>query len=199
MKGTENIIAHIRADAEAQSGAILAEAGEQCAAIRAEFEAKARDCYNQKLQAGKKACEDRVDSIDRIARMEAKKGLLSLKQEMVSRSFALACEKLVNLPEADYVALLARLAADAAVTGDEQIVLNARDREAVGQKAVDAANARLQAAGKPAGLTLSEASGGFAGGLLLRRGSIETNCTAELLVELLRGEMSADLAGVLFD
>ena len=199
MKGTEKIIAHIRADAEAQSAAILSQAEQQCAAIRAEFEEKARQCYGERIRSGEKACEDRVDSMDRIARMEAKKGLLALKQEMVSKSFELACEKLVDLPEADYVALLAKLAADAAVTGREEIVLNARDRAAVGEKAVKAANAKLAEAGKPAALKLSPAEGDFAGGLLLRRGSIETNCTAELLVELLRGEMASELAGVLFD
>lgn len=199
MKGTENIIAHIRADADAQTAAILAQAEQQCAAIRAEYEAKAKERYNEKRRAGEKACEDRVDSMDRIARMEAKKGVLALKQEMVSRSFELACEKLVNLPEEDYVKLLARLAAEASVTGDEEIVLNERDRKAVGEKTAEAANALLKAAGKPAALTLSGATGSFAGGLLLRRGSIETNCTAELLVELRRGEMAAELAGVLFD
>ena len=198
MKGTEKIIAHIRADAEAQSAAILSQAEQQCAAIREDFEAKARDRYSEKLLAGGKACEDRVDSMDRIARMEAKKGLLALKQEMVSKSFELACEKLVNLPEADYVELLARLAAEAAVTGTEEIVLNARDRKAVGDKAVKAANAKLAAAGKPAALKLSPAEGSFAGGLLLRRGSIETNCTAELLVDLARGDLSAEIAGILF-
>ena len=199
MKGTEKIIAHIRADAEAQSAAILSQAEQQCAAIREEYEARARERYSEKLLSGGKACEDRVDSMDRIARMEARKGLLALKQEMVSKSFELACEKLVNLPEADYVALLARLAAEAAVTGTEEIVLNARDRAAVGEKAVGAANAKLAEAGKTAKLKLSPAEGAFAGGLLLRRGSIETNCTAELLVELQRSEMSSELAGVLFD
>lgn len=199
MKGTEKIIAHIRADAEAQAGAILAEAGQQCAAIRAEYEGKARERYNERIREGEKLCEDRVDSMDRIARMEAKKGVLALKQEMVSRSFELACEKLVNLPEAEYVRLLAKLAAEASVTGEEELVLNARDRRAVGEQAVQAANERLKAAGRPAALKLSPAEGAFAGGLLLRRGSIETNCTAELLVELLRGEMSSELAGVLFD
>lgn len=199
MKGTEKIIAHIRADAEAQTAAILSQAEQQCAAIREDFEARARERYAEKLRTGQKACEDRIDSMDRIARMEAKKSLLALKQEMVSKSFELAVEQLVKLPEAEYVALLGKLAAEASVTGGEEIVLNAHDRKAVGEKTVRAANARLAAAGRPAALKLSPAEGSFAGGLLLRRGSIETNCTAELLVELQRGELSSELAGVLFD
>ena len=87
MKGTEKIIAHIRTEAEEQSAAILAQAEQQCAAIRADFESRARERYSERLLQGEKACEDRVDSMDRIARMEAKKGVLALKQEMVSRSF----------------------------------------------------------------------------------------------------------------
>ena len=199
MKGTEKIIAHIRADAEAQSAAILAQAEQQCAAIRAEYEKKARESYNAKIRAGVKSCEDRVDSMDRIAQMEAKKGVLALKQEMVSRSFELAREKLVSLPAAEYSELLARLAAEAAVTGEEELVLNARDKKAVGKAAVKAANEKLAAQGKKAALVLSGETGNFAGGLLLRRGSIETNCTAELLVELKRSEMSAELAAALFE
>ena len=48
-------------------------------------------------------------------------------------------------------------------------------------------------------LTLAGETGDFKGGLILRRGSIEANCTVELLVELCRGEMSAQLAKVLFE
>ena len=47
-------------------------------------------------------------------------------------------------------------------------------------------------------LTLSDETGDFKGGLILRRGNIEVNCTAELLVELARGDMSAEIAGLLF-
>ena len=103
--------------------------------------------------------------------------------------------RLIGLPEEQYVDFLAALAAKASVTGEEEILLNARDRAAVGGKVVEAANARLSG-GK---LTLAEDCGEFAGGLILRRGNVEANCTAELLVELCRGEMSSELAGMLFE
>ena len=120
MKGTEKIIAHIQADAKAQADAILAQAEQQCAAIREEFEKKASEQYGAKIRAGVKACQDRVDSMDRIARMEAKKGLLALKQQKVSESFDLAAKKIVELPAEQYAAFLAKLAARASVTGDEE-------------------------------------------------------------------------------
>lgn len=194
MKGTEKIIAHILADAKEQADAILAQSELQCAGIKAEFDEKAKAAYTERVRKGVAECQDRVDSMDRIARMEAKKGLLALKQQKVSDAFELAGRKIVELPTQQYAAFLAKLAAKASVTGDEEIVLNARDKAAVGAAVVDAANALLDG-GK---LSLSDAEGDFAGGLILRRGSIEANCTVELLVELCRSDMSAEIAKTLF-
>ena len=194
MKGTEKIIAHIQADAKAQADAILAQAEQQCASIREDYDKKAKEVYGEKIRVGVKSCQDRVDSMERIAQMEGKKSILALKQEMVSKSFDMACEKIVSLPEDKYIELLVKLASDAVVTKDEEILLNARDKAAIGEKFVKAVNAKLGG-----NLHVSDETGDFAGGLILRRGSIEVNCTVELLVELCRSEMSAKIAGVLFE
>ena len=194
MKGTEKIIAHIRSDAEAQVDAILAQTEQQCAGIRGDYDKQAAAVYAERIRAGVKATQDQVDSAQRIARMEGRKGLLAVKQELVSESFGKALEQIVSLPEEQYTAFLAKLAAEAAVTGDEEIVLNARDRERLGKKLLQALRARLP----ESKLTLADETGDFAGGLILRRGSVEVNCTAELLVELSQGELSAKVAEVLF-
>ena len=193
MKGTQKIIAHIQSDAKAQADAILSQAELQCADIQRDYELKAKDSYAEKIRLGVKDCQDKLDSVDRINQMESRKAVLALKQEMVSKSFSRACEMLVSLPAEQYIELLAKLASQSSVTGEEEIVLSARDRAAVGQAVVEMAN-RL-CVGK---LTLSEETGSFAGGLILHRGSIEVNCTMELLVELCRGDMSAQLADILF-
>ena len=195
MKGTEKIIAHIQADAQAQVDAILDRAKQQCTAIQNEYSKKAGDLYAEKIRSGVKVVQELADSQQRIAQMEAKKSILALKQELVSQSFTQATQKLVSLPEAEYVDFLAKLAAKASVTGDEELIFNARDREAVGAKVVKAANAKI-----PNGkLTLSDDTRDVAGGVILRRGNVEANCTVELLVELCRGEMSSQLAAVLFE
>lgn len=156
---------------------------------REDYEKKASAAYGDKIRAGVKECQDKVDSIERIAQMEAKKAVLALKQEMVSASFDKARDMIVGLPKEQYTAFLAKLAAQAAVTGDEEVLLNGRDRDTVGPAAVKAANETL-GAGR---LTLAADAGNFAGGLILRRGNIEVNCTVELLVELCRADMSASL------
>ena len=194
MKGTEKIIAHIKADAKTQVDGILAQTEQQCARIRGDFDKQAAALYAERIRAGVKETQDQVDGTQRIARMEGRKSMLSAKQALVSESFRRALEKIVSLPEEDYVAFLAKLAARASVTGEEEILLNARDREAIGTKLVKAANALL-----PGGkLTLSDETRDIAGGLILRRGSIEANCSAELLVELSQSDLSAKVAEILF-
>jgi len=194
MKGTEKIIAHIQADADAEAAEILARADARCAEIRESYEQKAKEAYAERIRAGVRENQDRLDSMERLANMEGRKAILALKQDMVARSFERAVEKLVTLPEAEYIALLAKLAVGASVTGDEEIVLNARDKKAVGDKLVKAANEKLGGGH----LRLARDTGSFRGGLILRRGNIEANCTAELLVDLCREDMAAELAGVLF-
>ena len=195
MKGTEKLIAHIQADAKAQADAILTQAEQQAAAIRDDFDKQAEGVYAAQIRAGVKSIQAQVDGEARIARMEGRKSLLAEKQQLVKESFRKAQEQIVSLPAEQYVPFLAKLAAKAAVTGDEEIVLNAADRERYGEKIAAAANALL---GEKGALTLSDRTGDFAGGLILRRGAIEANCTVELLVELSQSELSAQVAQLLF-
>ena len=193
MKGTEKIIAHIEADAQAQADAVLGEARQRCEAIKARFDEKAARLYSDRIREGVKACQDQEDSALRISRMEARKSVLSVKQEMVEKSFDLAVQQIVALPDEKYTAFLANLVKKAGPAGDEEIILNAADRARVGEALLKAVNA------DGAKMKLSEETRDIKGGLILRRGSIETNCSVELLVELCRGELSAKLADVLFD
>ena len=193
MKGTEKIIAHIEADAQAQSDAVLGEARQRCEAIKARFDEKAARLYSDRIREGVKACQDQEDSALRISRMEARKSVLSVKQEMVEKSFDLAVQQIVALPDEKYTAFLANLVKKAGPAGDEEIILNAADRARVGEALIKAVNA------DGAKMKLSDETRDIKGGLILRRGSIETNCSVELLVELCRGELSAKLADVLFD
>lgn len=193
MKGTEKIIAHIEADAKAQADEILAKAAEKCAGIKAKYEEQASRLYSDRIRDGVRECQDREDGALRISRMEARKSVLAVKQEMVEKSFRLAEEKIISLPEERYIGFLTGLAKRACSSGDEEIILNRRDHDAIGEKLIAAINTE----GKH--MTLADETREMAGGLILRRGSIEANCSVELLVELCKGELSSKLAEILFN
>ena len=199
MKGIDKITSRILADAENECAAVKKESGERCEAIKAEAEKKAQEEYWRLVREGVKDTEQRVQRMDRTARLEAKKSILNMKQETVSRAFELAKDKIAELPERDYVAFLAREAAAAAITGQAEVLCCERDRASVGAKAVRAANELLAAKGMPGMLTLSDDTRSMAGGLMLRQGDIEVNCTVDTLLDLVRGELAARVADVLFE
>ena len=199
MKGIDKITSRIIADAEAECRDVKRESDERCAAVRAENEKRAQDEYWRLVREGVKDTEQRVQRMDRTARLEAKKSVLNMKQEAVSRAFDLAKDKIAELPERDYVAFLAREAAEAAITGQEEVIFCERDRKSVGANAVKAANELLAAKGMPGLLTLSDATRDMAGGLMLKQGDIEVNCTVDTLLDLTRDELAARVADVLFE
>jgi V/A-type H+-transporting ATPase subunit E len=199
MNGIEKITARITADADGEIRKIREESDERCAAIRAENEREAQAEYWKLVQEGAREMESRASRVDRTAKLDAKKMVLSMKQQTVSKAFNLALNKIVDLPEQDYVGFLARLASSATITGQEELILNEHDKKACGQKVVKAANEMLAAHGKEALLTLSDKTRQVSGGLILKQGDIEVNCTVDTMLELSRGELAAQVAEVLFE
>ena len=198
MNGIEKITARIEAEAVADAALIVEEGAEQCRAIRAEGEEKARELYWERLQEGTKASEARADMLSRAADMEARKSILACKQEILNRAFDRAEEKLRAMTGEEYIAFLAGQAARASSTGEEELILNAQDRASLGEQVVERANRLLSDAGRPAQLVLSKEPGAFSGGLILRSGSITVNCTLEALLSQAREEQAAVAAAELF-
>lgn len=199
MKGTEKIIAHIRADGDAEAKKIIDAASKQAEEKRAESFKAALSEYEKLMQAGNAECEDILSGSRRIAEMEAKKSVLSVKQEMISAAFDAAREEIVNMPRDKYTQFLARMAAEAAASGMEEIVLNARDKAEVGKFVCKAANELLSAKGTPGKLTVSEDTADISGGVIVRFGGIETNCSIDALIRQRRSGLSTEVAAALFE
>jgi len=182
----------------------------------------------QHRQRGKAAADQREERLASAASMEGRKILLAAKQDMVGKAFDLAMDKLCNLPEDEYVKLLAELAVKASSTGREQVVLSQKDRARVGKAVVTAANEMLakQVAPKlpdeltetrPGALlekvvngasallsgtgmlTLSERTASIRGGLILADGAVEVNCSFEALISQIQNQMAGEVAKVLFE
>lgn len=227
MNGIEKLTQQISADAQAEIDALLADAQAKADAITADYAQRAEKAAADALSKGEAAAAQREERLLSMAAMEGRKELLAAKQEMVSKAFDLALEKLCALPDEEYVALLAKLAVAAATTGREQLIFSQKDRTRVGKAVVTAANEMLAKAVAPklpnevtdtkagsildkvvtgasallAGtgmLTLSEQTRPIRGGFILSDGDVEVNCAFETLVRLQRSEISGDVADVLF-
>ena len=198
MNGIEKITARILAEANAEAAAVIAAAQAEAGEIGAAYEKKAREEYQACLRTGSVEIEQRIQRLGNTARLEAKKEILALKQELIAAAYAKAKEKILNLPEAEYVAFLAAQAGKASISGDETIVLNETDKAKLGAQVAEAANALVKERGLEPKLTLAETTAAISGGLLLRKGAVEVNCALDSLVDMSRNSLDAEIAAVLF-
>lgn len=198
MNGIEKITARLAADTQAEINALNEQTDAICAQIRAEYEAKALDAYTKRKNRGEAEAAAKAERFTATADMETRKSILAFKQEMVSSAFEKAVEAIINMPRADYVEFLASQAASAAVYGSEELVLCERDRKNVGADVEKRANALVRERGLSGGLTLSAETADIRGGLLIRHGNIEVNCSVETLMELYRSSLATQVANILF-
>jgi len=195
MNGIEKIVSRLEADTQAEIDVLNAETAAQCETIRREYSARAQAEYAARMQAGTAECEALRARLSGTADMETRKHLLAYKQLLISETFQEAVRQLAALPQPDYVKFLAALAAQAAVHGTEELIFNARDAKELGRDVAKAANALLGEKGR---LTVAEETRKIPGGLIVRQGSVETNCAVDMLVEMQRTDLAAQVAEVLF-
>ena len=204
MNGIEKITGQIDADVQKEIDAALDQARAQAREIEARYDSQAQTQAEAIRRKGEQDAALRQERLVDVAKLEARKTILAAKQDLVGQAFDLALKKLLELPDQEYIALLAKLAVAASRTGREQVVFSQKDRSRYGKQAVTMANEMLvkkagpradESAGR---LTLAEESRPMAGGLILRDGRVETNCSFEVLIHLQRDALSAEVARALF-
>lgn len=204
MNGIEKITGQIDADVQKEIDAALDQARAQAQEIEARYASQAEAQAEAIRRKGEQDAALRQERLVDVARLEARKTILAAKQDMVGQAFDLALKKLLELPDQEYIALLAKLAVAASRTGREQVIFSQKDRSRYGKQAVTMANEMLakkagpRAAESAGMLTLAEEARPMAGGLILRDGRVETNCSFEVLIHLQRDALSAEVARALF-
>ena len=226
MNGIDKITQRIGADTQAEIDRILADAAVQAEAAADKFRTQAEAEDRDLLAKSERAAAEREERLVSAAQMEARKTLLTAKQEMVERAYQRALEKLRSLPQEQYVELLAALLARASSTGrEEEVVFSPEDREGAGKAAVARANELLAKEAAPelplgdgvvanllnkvaagvsafaqgtAMLAVSEETRDISGGFILKDGRIEVNCTFDALVRAEREQTAGEVAKLLF-
>ena len=189
----ENITSKILSDAQnnADSSLKSAESTKQELLNKAKAEAEALI----KTEA-EKAANDAVELKNRrvsAAELQGRKMLLSAKQEAIKKSFGAAIEKLKAMPEDEYLSFLGQEIIKIP-NCEGTIVLNAKDRENIGERLVKAVNEKLGAEKIVLSKNTVKASGGF----VLKKGSVEINNTFETLLDSMKDELPGSIANALF-
>ncbi|MDR1735881.1 MAG: hypothetical protein LBR85_03310 [Oscillospiraceae bacterium] len=200
MGGIERIIERIAGDARAEGEGKLAAARERADAMRRVSALTAEAQRQETVRKGETAAADRYERLVGMAETEARKKLLAVKQELIEEAFSRVTDALAAQSEEEKVAFLSALAAEGAVSGSEELVLTPADHTRFGKKVLENALAALKKAGKPAELRLSSSpralEGG--GGIVLRDGDIEINCSYGALVSAVKDDLTPEIAKILF-
>lgn len=226
MDGIEKIAQRILEDAQAEVAQRGADAQKQADEILAQGKAQAETLYRQQAEKGKKQAEELYERLVSAVEMEKRQLSLAAKQELLQQVFSLALEKLVSLPEQDYIQTLKNLILAASVTGKEQVVFSPADRARIGKHVVVAANEAMTKGYTPelpsalqdsrvgsliekmvsssaamitgtGLLTLSEQTRPIKGGFILIDGDVETNCSFDTLLRLKRKELEKEMISYL--
>lgn len=192
MNGLEKINVRIESDAKADVEAILSQARQEADAITAQYRAQADQIIKEADARRGKMTEDRLDRLQGSTEMACRQMLLGAKQACIDEAFFKANKAIRGIPREQYNEVVAQIAARNGA-GDEEIIVEADDAPWL-DKIVERANEL-----KPgARFTASDEQRILGGGIVLKKGPVEINCSFEAQLAALRQEMAVDIAQVLF-
>lgn len=189
MNDIQAILNQIQADAQQSREALLAAAREKAEDTRSQGRQLAAQEEERLLADARGQVKTILQRADSQAGIEERSTLLAARRQMVDQAFTLAMEQLRAMAPADKVKLYTTLATQN-LEGSAQLILNAADAAQVGPQVVEAVGKEK--------LTLCQTPGSFGGGLILRQGNIETNCTFEVLVGSIKEQLEPEVAALLF-
>lgn len=220
MNGIEKITRKILEEAKAAEKTALEAAAERAEAILAEGEEKAEAVRDRIEEKAAREGESIISRVKSTAAMNRRNIDLAVRGELIDEAFAQAYAQIEELPKEEYCALLCRMLGDAlldylrtaeesrALHGDEvetaecyAVVLNDADHYSIGQTLVADCRRALQGkcdAAELNKLALSPATAKMRGGLILRCGDMEINCSFETVFAQARAAREAEVCRILF-
>lgn len=198
MNGIEKITEKIIGDARLEAGEIIAHAEAEAQALLAETEKATAAEANALVENARAAAEIAKQRTGGASDLDRRKAVLATKQEMIDVAFSRALVKLGQLPADKYIEIISKIAAEAVSDGHEEVIMSAEDGGKNGAKMIEMINKLLKASGKTAGVTLSKTTRDISGGLILKNGDVETNCTFTALLNLSKDSLVTEVAAGLF-
>ena len=220
MQNLDKIIEKIKSEAAEKAEAVLRQSQEKCDAVIRDAEERAAAVTDGAAARAKRESLATVERAYSAAEMKRREIMLAARVGMINRAFSEAERYLCELSDEDYCVFCGHLLADAVEERLETVrrlretygdsddwcldftaVFNSADKESRAETVVKAAKAFLKrksaSLGKTA-ISVSEDCADISGGLILRYGDIETNCSVSAVVAGEREKCEAKIAAVLF-
>ena len=219
MTGIEKLIDKILADAKADADAVLERAEESCRAIKETHAARVAAEEARLRENATKECVALITRAKSSAAMAKRNELLEARAAVVREAYAAAEKEIRNLTSEAYLDLLVTMLKGTLkrqlkseqesmeLYGEDttpdvyEVQLNRRDREQFGQALLDTikrtqvGKISMNALDK---LTLSPRDARIDGGLVLKCGDVEANCSLSMLLAEVRRNTEVRVSAILF-
>jgi V/A-type H+/Na+-transporting ATPase subunit E len=198
MSGADKLKEKILAEAQSYADGVLGEAGKRAEQAVAKGEQETAARKKALLEQFSRQAEERRRRAVTIAQLDARKAILSAKEEMIEDTFTQALGRLQNLDDSSYREIVSPMLLAAAQSGREEIMVSARDRARYTPDFIAEVNKALAQQGKEGKLTLSAEAREMQGGFVLRAGDIEINASFDSILRMQRDQLEPEVAAVLF-
>ena len=219
MTGLEKVTGKILADAEADARVILERADAECAEITRRYEAETEEEAERMREQNDRECQALIIRAKSSAAMAKRNAVLEARAAILDEAYAAAERQVRSMSGDQYLDLLQKMLRSALkrqLEGEEEslrlygedispdryeVLLNSRDRDTYGERLLTAfregLGAKLPATALQK-LCLVAETPRIDGGLILRCGPVETNCSLSMLMAANRRETEAKVSRILF-
>jgi len=187
-----DIKSKIKADSQAQIQAIESENSAKIREITQSVNAEIKEVQASYAERLAKEEPEVLRRREIVAGLDAKRLDLGVRQRLVGDAFAAALKQLADLPADKYIAFANKLLAEAVETGSE-LVITGKDEKHLDAKWLESYNSAHHTQLKLANEKLN-----IAGGFVLRNDKIDTNCSWDMLVNSIRGDIESEVVKKLF-
>jgi V/A-type H+-transporting ATPase subunit E len=184
----------ILADAKAEAEKILADAKAKQDELKKAFDHKIAGFKKKTTEMAVEMEAEKKSHILAQGRMEVAKSRLAGKRKILDEVFTKAEQLLISMGDDDYRTLMIKLMTTAAETGSEEVVVDNNEKR-IDESLLSQVNKNL---GEKGNLKLSDEKANIGAGFLLRRGKINVNASATVLINEARKSLEIDIAKDLF-
>lgn len=196
--GIDRIKEQILEDANAEAERIIAEAEDR---VRILKEKKAEEAGNLKKRLAEESnlkAQERKRRMLTAAKLEMKKSILAVKQEMINKVLEETLKAIEQMPAAEYRQVIVNMLMKTVVSGEETVIFSEKDRDRLDAGFLAGVNIKLTEQGKKGELKLAPQRGQFSSGFVLVSGGLEINNSFESIIRMSRNEMESEIAEILF-
>ncbi|MCR4429767.1 MAG: V-type ATP synthase subunit E [Tepidanaerobacteraceae bacterium] len=199
MEGIEKIKERIMQEALQKQREILDKARAEADKIIRDSAVQVEEIKRQSRQKAERMAEEEKRKILSMAELDERKRLLSAKQQIIDGVFEKARQELENMPADDYLGLMRAMLIKASAAGDEEIIVNEKDKNRITTDFLNNINGELKKQGKTGGLRLSAETRPIIGGFILKSSEMEINSSFDALIKAQRDELETEISKTLFE